>query len=302
TAVKGSLVAAAADQLDIDAHILETTKKDQSVSTRVRQHRRMVAALLGHLAMADESIHWLVRPDEPRILIALYDGKGSSSSSQSRRFERILTEHRIERVGAVDIREGCLDQFMAVIFPGGSASSQGKTIGPTGRAAVREFVDDGGAYVGVCAGAYLALHNYDWGVDLVGLDSFDREHWRRGSGMVQIELTPQGQSLLGRTEDELEIKFAQGPLMRPSETASHPELEVLAWYRTGIGKNGADPETMVDTPAIVAAPFGSGRVILFSPHPEQTTGLNDLLITGLEWATTDPVSIDEPVGAVPVEQ
>ncbi|MCH2152950.1 MAG: succinylglutamate desuccinylase/aspartoacylase family protein [Phycisphaerales bacterium] len=293
SAVKGSLVRAAAEQLEVDAHILETTTKDQSVSTRTRQHRRMVAAMLDDLGMSDESTEWLVRPDHSEMKIALYDGKGSSSAVQSRRFEGVLENSRVVRVGAADIHEGCLDQFDAVIFPGGSGSGQGRTIGPEGREAVREFVDEGGAYVGVCAGAYLALNNYDWGLKLIGLDSFDRAHWRRGKGMVRIELTSEGQSVLGRNEQELEIKFAQGPLMVPSETGSHPTPEVLAWYRTGIGKNGADPETMVDTPAIVAAPFGEGRVVLFSPHPEQTSGLHDLLVTALGWATTESEVVPE---------
>ena len=296
SAVKGSLVRAAAEQLDIDAHILETTKKDQSVSTRVRQHRRMVAALLTHLDMADESVEWMVRPDVPGVVIAIYDGKGSSSSSQFRRFERVLADHRIERIGATDIREGRLDQFETVIFPGGSGSSQGKTIGPEGRVAVRDFVDAGGGYIGVCAGAYLALQNYEWGVDLVDLDSIDRAHWRRGSGMVMIELTPDGRKLLGRDETDLEIKFGQGPLMAPSAENLTPDAEVLAWYRTGIGKNGADPETMVDTPAIVATSFGEGRVILFSPHPEQTSGLGDLLVNAVNWAAVE--QSEQPVPAI----
>lgn len=295
SAVKGSLVRAAAEQFEVDAHILETTTKDQSVSTRTRQHRRMVAAMLADLDMADASTGWLVCPDVSEMKIALYDGKGSGSATQSRRFEGVLENSRVVRVGAADIHEGCLDQFDAVIFPGGSGSGQGRTIGPEGREAVREFVDEGGAYVGVCAGAYLALNNYDWGLKLIGLDSFDRAHWRRGKGMVRIELTSEGQSVLGRNEQELEIKFAQGPLMVPSETGSHPTPEVLAWYRTGIGKNGADPETMVDTPAIVAAPFGDGRVVLFSPHPEQTSGLHDLLVTALGWAATEPELVPENI-------
>ncbi|MCH2132857.1 MAG: BPL-N domain-containing protein [Phycisphaerales bacterium] len=295
SAIKGSLVRAAAERLGVDAHILETTTKDQSVSKRVRQHRRMVAGLLMHLGMADESIHWLVRPDTTMATVAIYDGKGSSSAKQSRRFERILDEYRVVRVGPEDIREACLEQFQVVIFPGGSGSGQGNAIGPEGRKQVRRFVQDGGGYVGVCAGAYLALHNYDWGVDLVGMDSFDRKHWRRGTGTVQIELTPEGQERLGRSETDLDIRFAQGPLMVPSEDGLHPGTEVLAWYRTGIGKNGANPETMVDTPAIVAAPFGDGRVVLFSPHPEQTKGLEDILVNALDWTIVEQTEPAVPV-------
>jgi hypothetical protein len=34
---------------------------------------------------------------------------------------------------------------------------------------------------------------------------------------------------------------------------------------------------MVDTPAIAAATFGGGRVLLFSPHPEYTADSRPLL-------------------------
>ena len=176
-----------------------------------------------------------------------------------------------------------------MIFPGGSGSGQGKALSERGRAAVRSFVADGGAYVGVCAGSYLALDNYSWGLKLLPLDSFDRQHWRRGQASLEIELTEAGQDLFGMHEEpSLHIEFRQGPLMRTSETiGDRPEAEVLAWFRSGVGKGDADPETMIDTPAIVRGEFGEGRVLLFSPHPEKTKGLEEWLRLGLDWTSAD---------------
>jgi hypothetical protein len=34
---------------------------------------------------------------------------------------------------------------------------------------------------------------------------------------------------------------------------------------------------MVDSPAAVVAPFGKGRVLIFSPHPENTPGLDHVI-------------------------
>ena len=34
-----------------------------------------------------------------------------------------------------------------------------------GREVVIEFVEDNGGYLGVCAGSYLATHNYSWSLD-----------------------------------------------------------------------------------------------------------------------------------------
>jgi hypothetical protein len=56
----------------------------------------------------------------------------------------------------------------------------------------------------------------------------------------------------------------------------------LAFYRTEIWVHELQRGTMVDTPAILAAPFGKGRVIIFSPHPEvsdpkMTSGLESFV-------------------------
>jgi type 1 glutamine amidotransferase len=67
----------------------------------------------------------------------------------------------------------------------------------------------------------------------------------------------------------MDIYYAQGPLLAPAEVADLPDFEVLAYYRTEIAKNGAPSGVMVDTPAVVAAPFGRGRVLCLSPHFEK---------------------------------
>ena len=305
TIVARSLARAAAESLQVEGHIFETTTKSQPLSLRCRQHRTMVAARLADLGMlpdADVAVDRMVDPLEQRPTIAIYDGAGAGSGSQGRHFEGQLPGCRVDRVGPADIRSGCLDQFDAVIFPGGSGSGQGKAIGVDGRKAVRDFVGDGGAYLGVCAGAYLALDNYSWGLKLLPLDSFDREHWRRGQASLEIELSEAGQRVFNASADpSLHIEFRQGPLMRTSATiGDRSEAEVLAWFRTGVGKGDADPQTMVDTPAIVRGEFGDGRVLLFSPHPEKTDGLEEWLRLALDWTTDDVVA--EPDHDVPVPQ
>ena len=296
--VNGSLARAAIERLGIEAHILETTYADQPLSTRVRQHRRMVAALLAELGMSDHGPARLVRPSESRPAVALFDGPGAGSDVQGRRFEGILETCRVERIGPADVRDGVLPQFDVVLFPGGSGSKQGHALAESGRTAVRDFVEAGGGYIGVCAGAYLALHNYTWGLKLLPLDSHDRAHWRRGSGTVLIEAMPEGRSLLGLTPGvEREIHFGQGPLMVPSSGSDLPEPTILAYYRSGIGRNGADPKTMIDTPAIVSGAFGAGRVLLFSPHPERTSGLEPLILHAVDWQLQGAAGVDRPVEA-----
>lgn len=298
--VSGSLARGAAVEHGAEAHIIETTYKDQRLSHRCRQHRRIVAARLADLNMleAEAVLNVLVNLDDQRPKIALYDGGGAGGETQGRLFESKLPGCRVERVGPEDIRSGVLSSFDAVIFPGGSGSGQAKAIGTDGREVVRKYIKDGGGYVGVCAGAYLALDNYSWSLRLLPLDSFDTSHWRRGQASLEIELTGAGHELFADQDDSLlEIEFRQGPLMRPSsEQGDRSEPEVLAWFRSGVGKNGADPATMVDTPAIVRGEFGEGRVLLFSPHPEKTKGLEEWLRFAIDWTEE---SVIEPATTAP---
>ena len=286
--VARSLARGAAVSLDAEGHIFETTTAKQPLSRRCRQHRTMVATRLVALDMIEDAsiVNQLVCPVDARPTIAIYDGGGAGGASQGRRFEAQLPGCRVDRIGPADIQAGGLDQFDAVIFPGGSGSGQAKAIQQSGRDSVRSFVKDGGAYIGVCAGAYLALDNYSWSLQLLALDSIDREHWRRGRAMLRIDLTEPGREVFDTGDSTLDISFRQGPLMRPSaELDGRDEAEVLAWFRTGVGENGADPQVMVDTPAIVRGRFGQGRVLLFSPHPEKTEGLESWLRSALDWTT-----------------
>ena len=40
---------------------------------------------------------------------------------------------------------------------------------------------------------------------------------------------------------------------------------------------------MADTPAIARGRYGKGRVLVMSPHPEQTKGLHSLVRTAVLW-------------------
>lgn len=286
----GSLARACGERLGARAFIMETTFKDQPVALRIRQHRIMVHAFLKHLGMTAADKNCMVpraRPTPATVYAAIYDGPGTGTTKTPPRFAQILTPQAhvsLRRVCPDDIRDGALDQFDTIIFGGGSGSGQAKGLAEDGCKAVKQFVERGGGYVGVCAGAYLATSHYTWSLALVNANSIDRKHWRRGTGQVEIELTPEGREFFGRPDAaRLEIRFAQGPILGPGERSDLPPYTVLAWFRTGIGKNGADPKTMIDTPAIVSSPCGQGRVVVFSPHPEQTDGLHDLLLRAVRW-------------------
>lgn len=57
-------------------------------------------------------------------------------------------------------------RFRCIFTNGGNAGRHGLALGDTGRQRIRDFVEQGGSYTGVCAGAYLAsLSNLDSGIE-----------------------------------------------------------------------------------------------------------------------------------------
>jgi glutamine amidotransferase-like uncharacterized protein len=87
--------------------------------------------------------------------VALYDAGGTGGQGEFA-VERILGRAgmRVMHVGAEVIAASSLANFDVAIFPGGSGSKQAAAIGERGRDQVRQFVERGGGYIGICAGAY----------------------------------------------------------------------------------------------------------------------------------------------------
>jgi len=212
------------------------------------------------------------------VRLGVYDDKGAGRS-----IRQLLAALKgmdgvyITRLTAEDIRGGGLHGLDVVIHPGGSGGGQGRALGEEGRESVRRFVKDGGGFLGFCAGAYLASAHYSWSLHLLDARVFDRAHWARGTGMVQIRLTEAGQQVFRANRERLEIHYGQGPLLVPGRDPAIPDYQPLATYATGIAKKGAPQGVMPGTTAIAHGTFGRGSVLCFSPHPEMTDGLESLV-------------------------
>lgn len=157
-----------------------------------------------------------------------------------------------------------------VIFPGGSGKQQATALQDKGRKAIREFVRAGGGYVGICAGAALATPATaeSDNLSLINAKSCTGKMGKPLGGPVKIELTDAGERVFGEFPGLLDADYGGGPILSPAGNKDLPNYVPLALYRTETWGDESDKNTMVDTPAIIAARFGSGRVLIFSPHPE----------------------------------
>ncbi|MFP6767991.1 MAG: BPL-N domain-containing protein [Planctomycetaceae bacterium] len=288
---------AMADRIDARGILLVNAARQNTTptrpfraSTRIRQHRLMLHALLGHLKMIDRDInpdHLVARHERrQRLAVGIYDGPGSGDPmpfvSDLQQGLRRIEGHPLQ---PVEIRNGALERFDVVIFPGGMASHQFDALEKTGRRAVQDFVRRGGGYVGICAGAYMAATRpYTWGLGLIDARIVDHDHWARGIGTVTIELSDPGRTLFGNHRGPLDYHYGNGPIFAPAKKKELPDYRVLAWYRTAVpGRGGADPAVMINTPAILSGRYGKGRVLVSSGHSEWSAGIEAFMLRYVEW-------------------
>ena len=284
--IGGSLARAAFDRLGVGSMIVETSRTDQALSLRIRQHRVVVHRLLADLKMDPCGVDVLVRKAAVagKLRVAVYDAQGSLNADP-RTVAGILggqDDAVVRYVGPPEILNEALDQFDVLVMPGGSASEQSKALGEKGLSAIKKFVKEGGGYVGICAGAYLATGTYTWSLGILEADVIDRAHWRRGKGLVKVELTDQGRDILGNLSGQIDVRYANGPLLSPAKKDG--AVKVLAHFRSEINQNNAPEGVMKDTPAVLAGQFGKGRVIVSSPHVESMPGLADAVRRAVRWA------------------
>ncbi len=229
----------------------------------------------------------ILAEDAP-VRVAVFQGTGVGPSS-----EKLITvlktakdgSFQVSRITAEEIRTGKLSDVEVLVHPGGSGGGQGKSLEENGRVAIRRFVRNGGGFLGVCAGAYLATNDYSWSLNLIDAKVVDRRHWARGKGTVQLRLSPKGEEFFGHDGREMAIYYAQGPLLarREWDNPNVPNYESLAIFTTEIATNGAPRGVMARTSAVIRCEFGSGRVFCFSPHPELTPGQNHLIPLAARW-------------------
>lgn len=224
-------------------------------------------------------------PQQVRPLkIALYAGPGSGATGITHVTQRSrqlpgaeVTTLAPEEVGTRD-----LSAFDVIVFSGGSGSAQAKAIGDTGKRNVRQFVERGGGYLGICAGAYLACAGFEWGLGILNAKTVSNK-WQRGRGQVQIQLSEKGAEVFGPVREPFSIRYANGPIIKPLGRSDLPTYQVAAFFRSELAENGTPVGVMLDSPAAVFAVYGRGRVLTISPHSEDTPGLEHFVPRALAW-------------------
>jgi glutamine amidotransferase-like uncharacterized protein len=230
-------------------------------------------------------------PENARpIRIAIYDGTGSGDSGIVNVEDRAhqIRGAKVTRLAPAEVGTANLGSlYDVIVFSGGSGSKQGNAIGPAGRDNVREFVRNGGGYVGVCAGAYLACSNFEWSLGILNARTVSGK-WRRGRGFLDLSLSPEGRTLFGPVNDTFKIRYNNGPIIKPAGRDDVPAYTTVATFLTEVAENDTPVGIQVGSPAQAIGTFGKGRVFISSPHPENTPGLENMIPRALLWAAGEP--------------
>ncbi|MHB8880895.1 MAG: BPL-N domain-containing protein [Thermodesulfovibrionales bacterium] len=202
-------------------------------------------------------------------------------------------------VRAEDVRAGCLENYSFIFVPGGWSSNKLKSLGADGTAAIRDFVRDGGGYLGFCGGAGLATS------DSLGLLNVHRKPTteRVPSFSGRIRVKAQKHDIWNGMPDS--IFHAWWP---PQFGAMGKGIRVLARYgkalpdsfssdlNTGdiaitnswteleqLYKINLDPSRIAGEPAMIEGRYGEGAVILSLIHFDTIDDCNGEIILRNLW-------------------
>jgi len=161
-------------------------------------------------------------------------------------------------LGDLELLRGGLERYRVLVFPGGYTFECLKLLRVGGSERIRRFVEGGGGYVGICAGAYVAPH--------IGLTR-GRMIRMRGTYVETIFVVDERHPVVRGFRGEVRMHYQNGPHMVPSG-GDHP----IALFRD-------------DTAAIMECRGMRRRVILFSTHPEMLPETTPMLRNAVEYCT-----------------
>jgi len=206
-----------------------------------------------------------------------------------------------ELLSSEQIIAGELFDFDVVIFPGGMGAFYGLRNYKEFDDAIRYFVANGGGFMGICGGAYVAglrmsetLYSYcprtlgliDTKISSPPWIKYITQYRRATEERVPVtcKVTEEAHPIVSPKEGEtISIVYSGGPLI----TEIAPEVTPLLTYVNDIMPPG--------DVALCCTVFGKGRVVISSPHPETPWG--EELVNGgcQEWLYLNMLSwVSEP--------
>ena len=218
-----------------------------------------------------------------KLKTAFYIDKGARGGGVTNLGRLLAFSPQIEMtmVKGEDLRKGVLKNFDMIVMPGGSSQLEMESMGPAGVKALQEFIRNGGAYVGICAGFHIMLNRPER-AQLVPYTYIREAVGARGD--VQIDLSKEGAKILGVKPGKRMVRYSRGPIAKEAKWAKG-SCKTHALYTSSISPLGRAGKSFFNTPALIAGTYGKGKVIATSFHPEYLPSTHDIFVGCVYYAT-----------------
>lgn len=178
---------------------------------------------------------------------------------------RVFGHAQVGFCDARDILSGILDDGVSLfVMPGGADLYYCEKLNGPGNARIRAYVEGGGSYLGICAGAYYACAALNWAA---GTD-------QEISGARELGFY--NGTATGPVMEFLEGQNINGSWLHAAPVTYHDDqgdITALLAYEAGPVFTGGDAVILAryedGGAAIIETKIGQGRVILSSPHIER---------------------------------
>jgi biotin--protein ligase len=222
--------------------------------------------------------------DELKSTIYVYTGPGASKSSLKHTLHTLQqlidpSFHTIKTINPEEIKNTRWNsEAILFIMPGGADTHYMKHLSSNGNNKIRQFVENGGNYLGICAGSYYAGEELEFAKNTEMEVSGPRELGFfpgivRGPVLAKYDYNSCSGCRVANLIWEQESSFPKGTVFYSFyngggffvDAEKKPNTQVLANYVTSLGA----------LPAIIEVNVGKGKAILSGPHWEYDYRLLD---------------------------
>ena len=196
--------------------------------------------------------------------VALYSETGAwdeSLTALKHMFEWM--DMKVKQIEAEFVNNNSLEEFDIICFPGGNMYQYSQNLSKEGLNKLKNYVEKGGNYIGICGGAYFAAEEIIWlgrrlPMPTLGLfagsaqGAIDDIVPYPQLDMCEVVLTDSTHPITKDIPKNQWILYYWGPALKTSD----PQIQILGKYAA------------VDLPAILAFEYGEGKVFLAGTHPE----------------------------------
>jgi len=248
------------------------------------------------------------------IKIALYGGHGGLPTPYLELFSTL--GFTVDFVDDNEIRAGALKSrgYDILVVPGDGSNAELITFGSEGGAMIQDFVKSGGGYISSCAGSWAAalgcvgwdpsynlqlINAKIWNV-IEGVGVFKKLY--PGIGVMTFKIAKTDNPVVWGIPETFNMVWWQGPIFdvvsnvlpyaskaeglvfeyafTSSFTAAEYYSNITAQLEKGFNETTVYKALDQGKPVVVSGSYGSGRVVLFGPHPEFKT---ELVLNGFSY-------------------